>query len=103
MKKQLALALLLAGSVLNTSFVMADNEGTKTGSTIASKFNDVTGYLVGKKDAAVAQAKAHPYIASAAAVTTFVAVALKCSATFRRLFGMETQEDMNKRYSAFEI
>jgi hypothetical protein len=106
MKKHLALALLIAGSVVNTSLVMADNEVPATGSksVIVSKFNDVTDYLAAKKDAVVALAQEHPYITSTAAVSTVLVAAYKFSATFRRLIGMETQEDMQKRYSAsFEV
>lgn len=117
MKKQLALALLLAGSVSNASLAMADAASTGSTSTQAAQENNATGtstevpgrlskvteYLVGKKNAAVAQAKAHPYIASTAAVAVVLGAAYKFSATFRRLIGRETQEDMNKRFSAFEI
>jgi hypothetical protein len=109
--------LLLAGSVLNTSLVTANDEVPATESTtqapaqdvsvgtkITGKFNDVANFLVAKKDVAVAQVKAHPYIASTAAVSTVLVAAYKFSATFRRLIGMETQEDMQKRYSAsFEV
>ncbi len=106
MKKHLALALLIAGSVVNTSLVMADNEVPATGSqsVIVSKFHDVTDYLVATKDVVVEQAQAHPYITSTAAVSTVLVAVYKFSATFRRLIGMETQEDMQKRYSAsFEV
>lgn len=120
MKKQFALALVFAGLVMNASVlaneeILTEETSVEASSEVAagqssvvtsarSYASNAANYVVARKDAVVETVKAHPYIASAtASVVTLVAMYKTCS-WFRRLIGMETEEDVQKKYAtAFEL